>query len=109
MASVEDLKRIKEETLGARRGNLRIMVGMGVCGIAAGARQIMATIVQELGKWGVTHIPVEETGCMGLCSQEPMVQIIAGDGTRVIYGPVDVQQARQIVAYHVMHGQLING
>lgn len=78
---------------------MKIQVGMGSCGIAAGALQVWEAIQQEINRnGGETEISV--TGCIGMCHQEPLVDIIEDDGQVYTYGLVDTEKARTIVAYH---------
>ncbi|MDN5344710.1 MAG: NADP-reducing hydrogenase subunit HndC [Clostridia bacterium] len=111
--SLEELQKLKEEQLEAIRlreaeQKVRIVVGMGTCGIAAGAREVMAAILDELGKRHLTSVAVTQTGCVGLCAQEPLVDVILPGKPRVTYGKVDANKARQIVAQHVVNGIVIS-
>jgi (2Fe-2S) ferredoxin len=110
--SLDELQKIKEAELEAIRlreagQKARIVVGMGTCGIAAGAREVMAAILDELGKRRLTSVAVTQTGCIGLCAQEPLVDVILPGKPRVTYGKVDAGKARQIVAQHVVNGIVI--
>ncbi|MCR4419293.1 MAG: (2Fe-2S) ferredoxin domain-containing protein [Clostridia bacterium] len=107
--SLEDLKRLKEEaqqSLALREGGekVKVVVGMGTCGIAAGAREVMAAILDELEKRRLTNVAVTQTGCIGLCAQEPLVDVYLPGRPRVTYGKVNAQKARQIVAQHIVNG-----
>ncbi len=110
MKSIEDLERIKKETLeeiGLRDSDqkARVVIGMGTCGIAAGARETMLAIIDELRKRHQTEVTVAETGCVGLCVKEPIVEIDIPGGEKVVYGNVTPARARQIVASHVVNHQ----
>lgn len=111
--SLEELQKLKEAELEAIRlretgRKAKIIVGMGTCGIAAGAREVMSAILDELGKRRLTNVAVTQTGCVGLCAQEPLVDILLPGKPRVTYGKVDAGKARQIVAQHVVNGIVIS-
>lgn len=108
MKSIEDLERVKKETLeeiGLRQssGCPRVVVGMGTCGIAAGARETMLAIIDELKKRRKIDVTVSETGCIGLCAKEPIVEVEVPGEQKVVYGNVDANKARQIVASHLVN------
>ena len=86
----------------------RIIVGMGTCGMAAGARQTLAAFRDELGLHNLQDVVVKQTGCMGLCHAEPTVEVIMADMPPTIYGKVTDEVARQIVRRHLLGGVLVN-
>jgi NADP-reducing hydrogenase subunit HndB len=86
----------------------RIIVGMGTCGMAAGARQTLAAFRDELGLHNLQDVAVKQTGCMGLCHAEPTVEVIMAGMPPTIYGKVSDEVARQIVRRHVLGGVLVN-
>ena len=91
--SIEDLKRLREEALEKRKvktasGGIQITVAMGTCGIAAGARETMKAILGQIEKDNLSGILVTQTGCIGLCEREPIVQVLVGDQPKVTYGKV---------------------
>ncbi len=109
--SLEDLKRVREEALRKRdmmsaSGQKRIIVGMGTCGIAAGARETMKAILEKIEREGLSGISVTQTGCIGLCEMEPIVQVQIGDSEKVTYGKVNSEIASQIVEKHVLGGNV---
>lgn len=106
MKSIEDLKRARDEAheaikLRTPAGMARVMVRMGTCGIAAGARETMLTLIDELRKRNLLDVAVTEAGCIGLCSREPIVEVQLPGEKNIVYGNVDPTRARQIVATHV--------
>jgi NADP-reducing hydrogenase subunit HndB len=110
--SIEDLKKLREEALEKRRlksaeGNVQVIVAMGTCGIAAGARETMKAILDTIETQNLTGIVVSQTGCMGLCEKEPIVEVIVGDQPKVIYGKVNPDAARRIMQQHVVKGKLV--
>jgi len=85
----------------------KIVVAMGTCGIAAGAREVMAAIVKELSEKNFTDVHVSQIGCIGLCEQEPIVQIFRQGQPKVTYGYVTPDKARLIVDQHVINGKIV--
>lgn len=112
MKSVEELKKIREqaqEMLRVRKGTggTKIVVGMGTCGIAAGARKVMTAILDELKKRNLNDVIVTQTGCIGFCKYEPLIDVIRPDEPKVTYVNLTPEKAREIVAKHVVNGQII--
>jgi len=109
--SIADLKKIKERVLSeisVREGGqkAKITVHMGTCGIAAGARAVMDTLMSEIAEAGVTDLMVTTSGCAGMCSREPMVTVeILGQET-ILYGQMDANKMRQVFRRHVLHGEV---
>jgi NADP-reducing hydrogenase subunit HndB len=110
--SLDDLKRVREEALEKRRvktasGQAQVIVGMGTCGIAAGARDTMKAILEFIEESGLTGVIVTQTGCIGLCEKEPIVQIVIGDQPKTTYGKVNPESARRIMQEHVANGKIV--
>jgi len=78
---------------------------MGTCGIAAGARDILAAILNALGAAGAENVSVQQTGCAGLCDQEPMLTLTDKAGGTFRYGRLDKHKVGEIVREHVLRGQ----
>jgi (2Fe-2S) ferredoxin len=110
--SLEDLKRAREEALKKRdlkasSGTVQVVVGMGTCGIAAGARDTMKSILDTIEKETMNGIIVTQTGCIGLCEKEPIVMVTVGESPKVTYGKVSPEIAQNIVTEHVGQGQIV--
>jgi NADP-reducing hydrogenase subunit HndB len=110
--SLEDLKRLREEALEKRRakvsfGKAQVIVGMGTCGIAAGARDTMKAILSKIETDNLEDIAVTQTGCIGLCEREPIVQVVIGEEPRVTYGKVTPLVAERILKEHVLGGKVV--
>ena len=110
--SLEDLKRAREEALKKRdlkasSGTVQVIVGMGTCGIAAGARDTMKSILETIEKDSINGIIVTQTGCIGLCEKEPIVQVVVGEAAKVTYGKVTPDVARKILKEHVGNGKVL--
>lgn len=110
--SLDDLKKIREEALEKRKvktasGQIEVIVGMGTCGIAAGARDTMKAILDTIQTENLSGIVVKQTGCIGLCEKEPIVQIVIGEQNKVTYGKVNGDVVRQILKDHVGAGKVV--
>ncbi len=108
--SLEELKRIREEALQKKQmkatsGNIQVIVAMGTCGIAAGARETMKSVLNYIESEKVSGVTVTQTGCIGLCEQEPIIQVVIGDQPKVMYGKVNALVAQKIMKQHVQNGQ----
>ena len=82
----------------------RVLVGMATCGIAAGARPVLTTISDEVNKRELHDVLVTQTGCIGICKYEPIVEVFAPGAEKVTYVHVDPERARQIIASHILNG-----
>lgn len=92
----------------ATASGAQIIIGMGTCGIAAGAAKAWAAFEDEIAKNKLTDVQVLQTGCMGLCYSEPTVEVRMPDMPPIIYGKVDAEVARRIVRKHIVGKLLIN-
>ncbi len=106
----EDLKKLRDQARGevdVRSGpkEIRITVHMGTCGIAAGARDIMAELSEQLAGAGVENVTLHQSGCLGLCDQEPMLTFSDKSGLDYLYVRLNREKAREIVASHVLKGK----
>jgi NADP-reducing hydrogenase subunit HndB len=111
--NLEELKRIREKAqkdveLRQKQARVRIVVGMGTSGIAAGARDVLKTFVEEVGKRNLSDVVVTQTGEKGLASQEPMVEVFEEDKPAVVYGNMDPEKARKVVVEHVVNGHPVS-
>jgi NADP-reducing hydrogenase subunit HndB len=109
--TIEDLKKIKEKTAketSLRDGpaNIKITVHMGTCGIAAGARDVMSALMEEMAKADRQDIRVVASGCMGMCSSEPNVTVEAKDSEPIVYQLMDSNKMRQVFKRHVLLGEV---
>jgi NADP-reducing hydrogenase subunit HndB len=88
--------------------DVQVIVGMGTCGIAAGAKDTFTALIDALTEKGLTNVLVRQTGCMGLCHSEPTVEVVAPGMPAVIYGKVDAATAKEIVEKHIIGKELID-
>ncbi|MEN2997400.1 MAG: (2Fe-2S) ferredoxin domain-containing protein [Acetomicrobium sp.] len=109
--NLDDLRKIREEskdlTSARSGGKKKIIVGMGTCGIAAGAREVLTAILTELDKRGIKDVAVETTGCIGMCQYEPLVDIIRPGEPRVTYGNIKPEDVSRIIAEHMINGNIV--
>ena len=112
--TLEDLRKMRGEKQKAMEmrdssnKDVQVIVGMGTCGIAAGAKDTFAALVDTLSEKGLTNVLIRQTGCMGLCHSEPTVEVIVPDMPAVIYGNVDAATAKEIVEKHLIGHQLLD-
>lgn len=110
--SLDELKRLKQEAIARRNarttaGTAQVTVAMGTCGIAAGAREAMRAILDTIEGEGLSGVVVKQTGCMGMCELEPIIQVEVGGAPKVTYGKVSVDQAKRIMKEHVVGGHVV--
>lgn len=107
--SLNNLGDIKQKFLKEKNTDhsMKIIIGMGTCGIAAGSQDIWDTVLEELDKQNIKNVSVKQTGCLGLCAREPLLEIRQGN-TRVIYGNVNREKAKEIVNENVTGGRIID-
>ena len=112
MKSLAELQAIREKTL--NRINLRkeeegevvrVVIGMATCGIAAGARPVMLAFMDEISKRGLQHVTVSQTGCIGMCRLEPMVDVIMPGQEKVTYVHMTPEKVARVVAEHIVNGR----
>jgi NADP-reducing hydrogenase subunit HndB len=106
-ADLQALQQQAQSEIDLRTGqkDMRITVHMGTCGIAAGARDVLATLMQELGQNKVENVGITQTGCAGLCDQEPMATVTDQAGGTFRYGRLNKAKVGVIVREHVLRGQ----
>ncbi|MBG0783860.1 MAG: (2Fe-2S) ferredoxin domain-containing protein [Anaerolineaceae bacterium] len=110
--SLDDLKKIREEALKKQQlketaGKSEVIVGMGTVGIAAGARETLKAILDEIEAENLSDIVVRQTGNIGLDSFEPIVQVVLAGQEKVTYGKVSPDMAKRIIKEHVVGGEIV--
>lgn len=110
--TIDDLKKIKEKQkaeFAVREGGYRakITVHMGTCGIAAGAREVMSALMDEMAKANVSDVIVTTSGCAGLCSREPMATVEIAKTAPVKYVQLNDAKIREVFKEHVMKGDVV--
>ena len=110
--SLEELQSIRAEELKKKKAKAdsskaQISIAMGTCSIAAGARETMKALLDEIELENLSGIVLTQTGCIGLCEEEPTLQIQIGDQPEVTYGKVSPDVAKQIVKEHLASGKIL--
>jgi len=111
LAELEAIKNKLKNQVDVRKDSnentIRIVVGMATCGIAAGARPVLSALVEEVGKRALSHVTVTQTGCVGMCRLEPLVEVIAPGKEKVTYVKMTEEKARKIIAEHIVNGNVV--
>lgn len=110
MKSIEELMALRDAAkakMTARDDSTevtRIVVGMATCGIAAGARPVMNKFVEEIAKRNLSHVTVSQTGCIGMCQYEPIVEVFEEGKEKVTYIKMTPEKVARVVADHIVNG-----
>ena len=111
MKSLADLHALRDKLKAdiklRQSSGTKIIVGMGTCGIAAGAREVMSAILQELNKRHLFDVQVQQTGCIGMCEQEVLVDVVKTGQPRISYGKVTPDFIPTLIAEHVVNGRIV--
>lgn len=113
MKSLEELRAIKaaaQSRLGIRNDDaaaVKIVVGMATCGIAAGARPVLNALTEEVAKRGLKNVAISQTGCIGICQYEPVVEVYAGNEEKVTYVNMTPEKAVRVVNDHIVNGNVV--
>lgn len=113
MKSLAELEAIRERMLSKvnlrteDEEGIRVVVGMATCGIAAGARPVMSAFVDEIAKRNLSNVTVSQTGCIGMCRLEPIVEIIEAGKEKVTYVKMTAEKAARVVAEHLVNGKAV--
>ncbi len=83
--------------------NIRVVIGMATCGIAAGARPVLAAFIDEINKRGLKNVTVTQTGCIGVCRLEPIVEVHEPGKEKVTYVKMDADKVAKIVTEHLVN------
>ena len=112
MKTLAELEAIRKATLSKinlrkedTNDTTRVVIGMATCGIAAGARPVMLSFVDEVAKRQLNHVTVSQTGCVGMCRLEPMVDVYVPGQEKVTYVHVKPEMVPRIVAEHIVNGR----
>ena len=114
MKSLEELKAIRDKMKGQigmrseHADDTRVVVGMATCGIASGARPVLNLLVKEVEDRKLEHVTVTQTGCIGLCQYEPIVEVYEPDKEKVTYVKVNEEKAKEILEQHLVRGQVLD-
>ncbi len=110
--SLEDLNQFREEIIEKKQreadsGKTRITLGLGTCGIAAGALAVLRVIQEHVASGQLKDVTVSQTGCIGLCRHEPILEISIPGAENVTYGSVTAEAAERIIHEHILGGRVL--
>ena len=113
MKSLAELEAIRKQMLDnitlrkEDENGIRVVVGMATCGIAAGARPVMNAFMEEIAKRNLANVTVTQTGCIGMCRLEPIVEIMEPNKEKVTYVKMTADKVAKIVAEHLVNGNVV--
>jgi len=113
MKSLAELQAIKAKTMNRvvlreGSGDVRVVVGMATCGIAAGARPVLNEFVKDVNEENLTEkVTVSQTGCIGICQYEPVVEVFEAGKEKVTYVKMTAEKAKEVVEKHLKGGEVI--
>ena len=111
--SIEELRAIREkmrDQIDLRQkdeDNIRVVIGMATCGIAAGARPVLGAFTEEVRKRNLNNVTISQTGCIGLCQHEPMVEIFEPGKDKVTYIKMNPEKAARVVLEHLVNRKIV--
>ncbi len=114
MKSLAELQAIKERMKNKvvlREGGqeVRVVVGMATCGIAAGARPVLQALVEQVNELGLgENVTVSQTGCIGLCQYEPIVEVFKAGEEKITYVKMDAEKAARVAKEHLKDGKVVS-
>ena len=113
MKSLEELRAIRERMQGKvgmrseDASQIKIVVGMATCGIASGARPVLNVLADEVQKRGMSNVVVTQTGCIGLCQYEPVIEVYVPGQEKVTYTKMNVDKAIEMLEQHIIRGNVL--
>ena len=113
MKSIAELEAIKKKVLDnvnlrkEREDGVRVVIGMATCGIAAGARPVMSAFLEEANKRNLSNVVIEQTGCIGLCRLEPIVEVYVPGQEKVTYIKMTAEKVAKVVSDHIVNGSVV--
>ena len=114
MKSLADLQAIRDrmqkqiDLRDTGEDRIRVLVGMATCGIAAGARPVLSAFLGEVDKRGLSNVSVTQTGCIGVCRLEPIVEVLVPGHEKVTYVKMSPEKVPAIVSEHLVNGRVVN-
>ncbi|MCL2486516.1 MAG: (2Fe-2S) ferredoxin domain-containing protein [Oscillospiraceae bacterium] len=108
LGAVRDRARAAIGMQGDNPDKIRVLVGMATCGIAAGARPVLAALADETARKGLSNVSVTQTGCIGMCQYEPMVEVVVPGRENVAYVNMTPDKAIRVVHEHIIGGKVVS-
>ena len=113
MKTLEELKALRakaQNNMGIRddeQATTRIVVGMATCGIAAGARPVLTAFTEEVSKRNLNNVAISQTGCIGICQYEPVVEVYKAGEEKVTYVMMTAEKVAKVVNDHIVNGNVV--
>ena len=107
LSAIRDRMKAQVGSRNHENGGTKIIVGMATCGIAAGARPVLNAFVEAVADSGLEHVTVSQTGCIGICQYEPVVEVFEADKEKVTYVKMTPEKAKRVVAEHLRDGKVV--
>jgi NADP-reducing hydrogenase subunit HndB len=114
LKSLEELKAIRERTRGQMNlrkedgpENTRIVVGMATCGIASGAKPVLAAAVEQATRRKLEHVAITQTGCIGLCMYEPLVEVYVPGQEKITYVKMTPEKMERVITEHIVNNKIV--
>jgi NADP-reducing hydrogenase subunit HndB len=113
MKTLQELEEIRRKTIDrvnqrTDRTTTRIVVGMATCGIAAGARPVLLSVMDAVNEMGLKDVTVAQTGCIGVCRLEPIVEVIKPGEEKVTYIKMTPEKVKRVVKEHILEGKIVS-
>jgi NADP-reducing hydrogenase subunit HndB len=114
MKSLEELAKIRESMKGKMNigesdaGDIRVLVGMATCGIAAGAKPVLLALTEEVAKRNLSNVQITQTGCIGICQYEPVVEVLEPGKGKVTYVKMTPEKVLRLVNDHLVNGKVVD-
>lgn len=107
LAAIRETMKHKMDIRAESDSDIRIVVGMATCGIAAGARPVLNTLAEEIATRSLKNVLVTQTGCIGVCRLEPIVEVLKPGEEKVTYVKMTSEKAKRIINDHIVNGQIV--
>lgn len=107
LQAIRDKARSQLDIREDKQDAVRVLVGMATCGIAAGARPVLTAFVDEVAKRSLKNVTVTQTGCIGICQYEPVVEIVIPGQEKVTYVKMTAEKAAKVVNDHLVNGNVV--
>ena len=106
IADLEAIRQKAQQQVNIRKdtNGIRVVIGMATCGIAAGARPVMLSFIEQINRRNLTNVTVSQTGCIGMCQYEPIVEVLEPGKEKVTYVKVTPEMVARIVSDHLVNG-----
>jgi NADP-reducing hydrogenase subunit HndB len=114
MKSLEELAKIRESMKGKMNigesdaSDIRVLVGMATCGIAAGAKPVLLALTEEVAKRNLSNVQITQTGCIGICQYEPVVEVLEPGKGKVTYVKMTPEKVLRLVNDHLVNGKVVD-